>query len=120
MGLKIKKSTSGKLAIRARRKKRIRAKVEGSPARPRLCVTKTNRLMVVQIIDDTSGNTLLRAQTPKGKTANIKLATELGKDLAAQAKAKGINAVVFDRSGQLYHGRVAAVAAGARDGGLSF
>jgi len=120
MGLKVKKSTSSKLAIRARRKKRIRAKVEGSAERPRLCVTKSNRLMVAQLIDDTKGITLLRSQTPKGKTANVKLSTELGKDLASQAKAKGIKAVVFDRAGQLYHGRVAAVAAGARDGGLSF
>jgi large subunit ribosomal protein L18 len=120
MGLKITKSTSDKLSIRARRKRRIRAKVIGSAERPRLCVTKTNKLVVAQLIDDTKGVTLLRVQTPKNKTANIKLSTELGKDLASQAKTKGISAVVFDRAGRLYHGRVAAVAAGAREAGLSF
>ena len=120
MALKVTKKTSSKLAGRLRRKTRIRARVAGSAERPRLCVTKTNRLMVAQLIDDNKGITLVRHQTPKGKTANVELATALGKELAAKASAAGIKAVVFDRSGNFYHGRVAAVAAGAREAGLSF
>jgi len=120
MARKIKKSTSVKLTVRARRKRRIRKTVVGSTGRPRLCVSKSNRKLVLQMIDDVAGVTLLAAATPKGKTANIKLATELGKSFASAALAKGIKSVVFDRGGQLYHGKIAAVASGAREGGLQF
>ena len=120
MARKIKKNTSQKLAIRARRKIRIRAKIEGTAEKPRLCVTKSNKMLVAQLIDDVKGVTLLSAKSPKGKTANLKLATELGKAVASAAQGKGISAVVFDRSGNLYHGRIKALADGAREGGLKF
>jgi large subunit ribosomal protein L18 len=120
MARKIKKHTSPKLAIRARRKTRIRGKVEGTTERPRLCVTKSNKRLSVQVIDDIKGVTLFYAETPKGKTVNLKLATELGKALAQGAISKGLAQVVFDRSGNLYHGRVKALADGAREGGLKF
>jgi large subunit ribosomal protein L18 len=120
MAKKVLKRTDQKVAIRARRRRRIRSGVEGNSARPRLCVTKTNKMIVVQLIDDIVGKTLLHGETPKGKTANISLATELGKKIAGAAIQKGIEKVVFDRSGNLYHGRVAAVAVGAREAGLKF
>jgi len=120
MARKIKKNTAPKLAIRARRKVRIRAKIEGNAEKPRLCITKSNRRLVAQLIDDLKGVTLLAASTPKGKTVNLALASELGKNVAKTAQTKGISAVVFDRSGNLYHGRVKALADGAREGGLKF
>jgi large subunit ribosomal protein L18 len=120
MSKKVLKRTDSKTSIRARRRRRIRSAIEGSSTRPRLCITKTNKKIVVQIIDDIVGKTLVRGETPAGKTANVVLATELGKQVAGAAKQKGIEKVVFDRSGNLYHGRVAAVAAGAREAGLQF
>ena len=120
MSKKITKSTDLKTQIRARRRRRIRKNIAGSAERPRLCVTKTNRLMIAQLIDDDKGLTLVRLQTPKGKTANIMLASDLGKQVASAAVAKGIQNCVFDRAGNLYHGRIAAVASGAREGGLKF
>ena len=120
MSRKILKRTSEKVSIRARRRRRIRATIVGSAERPRLCVTKTNKLLIVQVIDDDKGVTLVHVQSPKKKTVNVTMATELGKQLASAAKAKGIEQVVFDRSGNLYHGRVAALAAGAREAGLKF
>jgi large subunit ribosomal protein L18 len=85
-----------------------------------LCVTKTNRSIFVQVINDDIGTTLIAGSTPKGKAANLDLAKSLGDQIAKAAIAKGIQNVVFDRSGNLYHGRVAAVAEGARAGGLKF
>ena len=120
MSRKILKRTDPKVQTKSRRRYRIRKDLEGSPERPRLCVTKTNKLLKVQLIDDVAGSTLLALQTPKDKTANLVLATELGKSVALAAKAKGIEKCVFDRSGNLYHGRIAAVAAGAREAGLKF
>jgi large subunit ribosomal protein L18 len=120
MAKKIKKSTNPRLQIKARRRMRIRNKVEGSTERPRLCVTKTNTRLFVQLIDDSKGVTLLADSTPVKKTANRSAATELGKTVAKKAIEKGYKLVVFDRSGNLFHGRVAALAQGARDGGLQF
>lgn len=120
MAKKIRKTTSEKVTVRESRRLRVRKKVVGTPERPRLCVTKTNRTLSVQIIDDDRGMTLLSAVSAKGKTVNIGLATDLGKEVAQKALAAGIKACVFDRSGNLYHGRVAAVATGAREGGLQF
>ncbi len=120
MAKKIKKKTSSKIVVKARRKLRIRKRVMGSALRPRLCVIKSNRVLAVQLINDDVGSTILSLQTPKGKTANVKLATELGKQIAQSALSKGIQTCVFDRSGNLYHGRVAAVATGAREAGLQF
>jgi large subunit ribosomal protein L18 len=120
MSTTIRKVTGKKLVSRTRRHNRIRKKVSGSAERPRLCVTRSNRTMVCQVIDDSKGVTLLHSATPKGKTANAKLATELGKELAQKAIAAGIKKVVFDRGGFIYHGRIAALAGGAREAGLEF
>jgi large subunit ribosomal protein L18 len=95
-----------------RRHARIRAKVKGTEVRPRLAVYKSNRYMEAQLIDDTKGRTLVA-----GKMDD---AAKLGEDIAKRAKAAGISAVVFDRGGFRYTGRVAALADAARKGGLNF
>ena len=97
---------------RIRRHKRIRAKVKGTNERPRLCVYKSNRYMEAQIIDDTTGKTLVAGKMPD--------AAELGAQLAKLAKTRGITGVVFDRGGFRYTGRVAQLAKSARAGGLVF
>ena len=111
-------------AQRARRHARIRTYVSGTAARPRLCFTRSTRHMFVQVIDDVKGVTLASASTMQAelraadldKTAKAKRVGEL---VAERAKAAGVEAVVFDRGGNKYHGRVAAVADGAREGGLA-
>ena len=110
---------------RYRRHLRVRKKVEGTPERPRLVVFRSSKHMYAQLVDDTKGVTLLGAADStegvqvdgKGKVAK---SFALGAYVAAQAKAKGIAKVVFDRGGYQYHGRVKAVADGARKGGLEF
>ncbi|HEX2806158.1 MAG TPA: 50S ribosomal protein L18 [Kineosporiaceae bacterium] len=114
----------GKDAARTRRHLRVRKKVSGTTERPRLVVTRSTRHVVAQIVDDTVGRTLASASSLEGdlrtlggdKTAKAKRVGEL---VAERAKAAGIAAVVFDRGGNQYHGRVAAVADGAREGGLA-
>ena len=105
----------------ARRHKKVRAKIEGNSARPRLSVFRSNRGMFIQIIDDRDGKTLVSASssevTAKTKT---EAALALGKLIATKAKDKKIEAIVFDRGAYRYHGRVKAVAEGAREGGLKF
>lgn len=117
---KIRKETSPKIVIRLNRRRRIRKKVAGTAERPRVCVTKTNRALNIQVINDDAGKTLFSLRSTKDKTLNVELATALGRAVAAKAKELGIENVVFDRSGNLYHGRVAAFAAGAREAGLKF
>jgi large subunit ribosomal protein L18 len=117
---KIRKDTNPKTVVRVKRRLRTRKKVLGTAERPRLCVTKTNKAISVQVINDDLGQTLLALRTPSEKSANLAIATQLGKELAKVAQDKGIENVVFDRSGNLYHGRVAAFAAGAREAGLKF
>jgi large subunit ribosomal protein L18 len=108
---------------RLRRHKRVRGKVSGTGERPRLVVTRSNRGIVAQLVDDANGRTVasatwLQAKSFKGnKTAQ---AAEVGKLLAQSAKAAKIDSVVFDRGGYLYHGRVKALADAAREGGLKF
>jgi large subunit ribosomal protein L18 len=111
-------------AARERRHRRVRAKVHGTAERPRLVVFRSNRGIEAQLVDDDTGKTLASAshlafaKSFKGdKTAQ---AEAVGKALAAAAKGAGITACVFDRGGYLYHGRVKALADGAREGGLSF
>lgn len=110
-----------KQAIFARRKTRIRAKVSGTPERPRLAIFKSHKYMYVQVIDDTKGNTLAAADTRtlKGKTP-IDRAKELGAEIAKKAKAAKVSKVVFDRGGFLYTGKIKMVADAAREGGLEF
>ena len=107
-----------------RRKRRVRAKVSGTAERPRLAVHRTNAHIYAQVIDDVNGVTLASASSLdkaiEGYGGNIAAATAVGKLVAERAKAKGIETVVFDRGGYLYHGRVKALAEGAREGGLKF
>ena len=109
---------------RERRHRRIRGKVAGTAERPRLAVFRSNRGIFAQLIDDESGRTLAGAGwlgLPKGfKGDKTEQAAEVGKAIAAAAKKAGIETVVFDRGGYLYHGRVKALAEGAREGGLQF
>ncbi len=105
---------------------RIRKKVQGSPARPRLSVYRSLNNVYVQVIDDLSGTTLVAASTAEGKKGdrktggNLAAAKDLGKVVAERAQAKGIKQVVFDRGGYIYHGRVKALADAAREAGLQF
>ena len=103
---------------------RVRGKISGTPERPRLNVFRSNANIYAQIIDDVNGLTLVSANTLEkefeGATGNIEAAKKVGQMVAERAKAKGIEKVVFDRNGYIYHGRVAAVAEGAREAGLEF
>ena len=115
--------TAGKTRGRVRRHLRVRKKVAGSTARPRLVVNRSARHMFAQIVDDSAGRTLAAASTldPAIRTAagdKTAKARQVGELLAQRAAAAGIAAVVFDRGGYRYHGRVAALADGAREGGL--
>ena len=108
-------------AQRIKRHKRVRAKVSGTPERPRLNVFRSEKNIYAQIIDDVAGDTLVAASSlDKAIDGNKAAARAVGKLVAERAKAKGIDTVVFDRGGYLYHGRVAELAEGAREGGLEF
>ena len=113
-----------KNAMRMKRHVRVRGKISGTPECPRLNVFRSNANIYAQIIDDVNGVTLVSANTLEkefeGATGHAEAATTLGLVLAERAKAKGIEDVVFDRGGYIYHGRVAALADGAREGGLNF
>ena len=108
------------------RHRRVRKKIHGTAARPRLAVFRSNKHLSLQLIDDEAGRTVVSASTAEsvlraeGSGATVAAATRLGQLLAERAKAAGISQVVFDRGGFLYHGRVAAVAAAAREAGLEF
>lgn len=106
--------------IRARRKKRTRVKIFGTSAKPRLSVFRSHRQSYVQLIDDKEGKTLLSASTKSLKTKDKKVsaANLLGQLIAKKALEQGITRVVFDRGDKKYHGRVRAIAEGAREGGL--
>ena len=109
--------------IRKRRHLRVRAKVSGTAEKPRLCVFRSNKNIEAQLIDDVKGVTLVSASSTQLKLANggnCEAAAKVGASLAEKAKAKGIEFVVFDRNGYIYHGRVAALADAAREGGLKF
>ena len=123
MALIIKRG-KGKAAARSRRHFRLRKRIAGTAAQPRMVVSRSSRHIVVQVVDDTVGRTLASASTMEkelrsfdgDKTAKARRVGEL---VADRAKAAGVEAVVFDRGGNQYHGRVAAIADGAREGGLS-
>ena len=118
------KRAKGKVAARGRRHLRVRKKISGTAVRPRLVVSRSARHVFVQIVDDTQGQTLASASTMEAdvraldadKTAK---ARKVGELLADRAKSAGVDSVVFDRAGNKYHGRVAAIADGAREGGLA-
>ncbi len=114
----------GKAISRKRRHLRLRKKVVGTAARPRLVVTRSARHITAQVVDDAIGQTVVSASTLEADLRNADgdksaKAKKVGELVAERAKAKGIDAVVFDRGGNKYHGRVAAVADGAREGGLA-
>ncbi|MFL5815943.1 MAG: 50S ribosomal protein L18 [Bdellovibrionia bacterium] len=125
MATKIRRGTSQKQVIRFKRKRRIRARVEGSADKPRLSVFRSNRHLYVQLIDDTKGQTLVAASTNEEELrekvgGTVDGAKTLGGLVAKRALAKNITSIVFDRSGYLYHGRIKALADSAREGGLKF
>jgi large subunit ribosomal protein L18 len=108
---------------RARRKRRVRGRVNGELDRPRLTVYRSNRHMYAQVVNDIDGVTLAAASTLEDGFADLDkraCAKQVGKLVAERAKEKGVAKVVFDRNGYIYHGRVAAVADGAREAGLDF
>ena len=117
-------SKINKNAMRLKRHVRVRGKVSGTPERPRLNVFRSNANIYAQIIDDVNGVTLVAANNLEkdfeGATGNAEAAKKVGQLIAERAKAKGIEEVVFDRGGYIFHGRVAALAEGAREGGLNF
>ena len=125
IALRAGKHTSARVASRLRRQVRGRKKVVGSAERPRLVVTRSAKHITVQVVDDAVGRTLASTSTMEAdlrgfdgdKTAK---ARKVGELVAARAKEQGVGSVVFDRAGNKYHGRVAALADGAREGGLAF
>jgi large subunit ribosomal protein L18 len=125
IALRAHKHTAGRTASRLRRQLRGRKKIHGTPERPRLVVTRSSKHITVQVVDDLEGKTLAYASTMEAdlrsfegdKTAK---ARKVGELVAERAKAAGVSSTVFDRAGNKYHGRVAALAEGAREGGLTF
>ena len=117
-------SKVNKNAMRLKRHVRVRGKISGTPECPRLNVFRSNANIYAQIIDDVNGVTQVSANTLEkgfeGATGNAEAAKKVGLAIAERAKEKGIEVVVFDRGGYVYHGRVAALAEGAREGGLQF
>ncbi len=112
---------------RQRIHKRIREKISGTPIRPRLCVYRSSKYLYAQIVDDSQGKTLAAASTAEKSIlgdlksgGNIEASKRVGKAIAERARAKGIESVVFDRGGYLYHGRIKAIAEAARESGLKF
>jgi len=111
-------------AQRIKRHKRVRGKISGTPERPRLNVFRSGTNIYAQVIDDVTGKTLAAASSLEkgfeGRGSNCESAKKVGQTVAERAKAKGVETVVFDRGGYVYHGRVQALAEGAREGGLQF
>ncbi len=127
MGISLKqhKHTAGRIKSRLRRQVRGRKKIAGTPVRPRLVVTRSAKHISVQVVDDLAGHTLAHASTMEADVRSISgdktaKATKVGALVAERAKAAGVESVVFDRAGNKYHGRVAALADAAREGGLTF
>lgn len=108
---------------RIRRKKRIRGKMTGTPERPRLSVFRSAKHIYAQVVDDRDGRTLCSASTVASKVSGVRktdAAKQIGESVAKACLDKGIQSVIFDRNGFLYHGRIKALATGAREAGLQF
>ncbi|WP_436786385.1 50S ribosomal protein L18 [Yinghuangia sp. YIM S10712] len=125
VGVKVGKGVAKKSTSRKRRHIRVRKRVSGTPQRPRLVVTRSTRHIVAQVIDDLAGHTLASASTMDesirgGEGDKTEKARKVGELVAERAKAAGIETVVFDRGGNKYHGRIAALADAARENGLAF
>lgn len=123
--LKHQRHLSARAKSRLRRQIRARKKISGTAERPRLVVTRSTKHITVQVVDDLVGKTIASASTMEGDLRSFEgdksaKAKKVGELVAARAKDAGIEAVVFDRAGNKYHGRIAALADGAREGGLSF
>jgi large subunit ribosomal protein L18 len=114
--------TQEKVRSRTRRHRRVRKKVVGTPDRPRLAVFRSNRHIYAQVIDDVAGKTVAAASSTVTKKGDdpVAKAKAVGLELASRAKQAGVSTVAFDRGGFMYHGRVKALAEGAREGGLQF
>ena len=116
-------TVTSKPVKRLKRRRRVRAKVSGTAERPRISVFRSNRGVMAQLIDDVSGRTLAAVSWTEGDLRTLKpleQAAQAGRLLAERAKAAGVERAVFDRGGYQYHGRVKALAEGAREGGLNF
>ena len=113
-------ATSTSKELRQRRHTRVRSKISGTAERPRLVVSKSNRFISVQLIDDVAGNTIAQAHGRDTKGSLGVQAVEVGKMIATRAKEKGVTAVVFDRGGYSYKAQIKALADAAREGGLTF
>jgi large subunit ribosomal protein L18 len=116
-------SVKTKEAARLKRRRRVRAKVSGTAERPRISVFRSNKGVSAQLIDDVAGTTLVAVNWTEDEfksLSGIEQASKIGAALASRAQAAGVTAAVFDRGGYQYHGRVKALADGAREGGLSF
>ncbi len=118
-------ATTKKLDRRTKIKYRVRKRVQGTAEKPRLSVFRSNKAIYAQLIDDLAGKTLASASSfalgsGEKKLTKTEMAREVGKEVAGKAKSAGIETVVFDRNGYLYHGRVKSLAEGAREGGLKF
>src|SRR3954470_822977 len=125
IALRQSRHTSFRTSARVRRQARVRKLVAGTPERPRLVVTRSSRHITAQVVDDTARRTLVSASTNEAERCSLEgdkspRAKRVGEIVAERSKAAGIDSVVFDRAGNQYHGRVAALADGAREGGLSF
>ncbi|MES3038194.1 MAG: 50S ribosomal protein L18 [Bdellovibrionota bacterium] len=121
MRLKFRKHTSARTVNRLTKKIRIRKTVKGTPERPRLCVFRSSRQMYAQVIDDVTANTLVSVSSINlGDETGKEMAKKVGQEIAKLALQKNIKSVVFDRNGFIYHGRVQALADGAREAGLNF
>ena len=125
ISLKHRKHTSARTASRLRRQVRGRKRVAGTAERPRLVVTRSTKHMTAQVVDDLEGRTLASASTMEADLRSLEgdktaKARRVGELVAERAKGQGVETVVFDRAGNKYHGRVAALADGAREGGLTF
>ena len=127
MGISLKhnKHMAGRVASRLRRQVRGRKKIAGTPARPRLVVTRSAKHISVQVVDDLVGKTLVSASSMEADVRSLSgdktaKAVKVGELVAERAKGKGVDSVVFDRAGNKYHGRIAALADAAREGGLTF
>jgi large subunit ribosomal protein L18 len=125
IALKSGKHTSARVASRLRRQVRGRKKISGTSERPRLVVTRSTKHITVQVVDDVVGKTVASASTMEAEVRSFEgdksaKARKVGELVAERAKAAGVSTAVFDRAGNKYHGRVAALADGAREGGLAF
>lgn len=122
MKIKVRKHTAERKANRLKKKIRIRKTVKGTDERPRLVVFRSSSHMYAQVVNDVTGSTLASASSlnSEGKLKGVELAKQVGMAVAKAALTKNIKNVVFDRNGFIYHGRIKALADGAREGGLNF